>query len=350
MDVVSYCTREAVKASLDVKESARANAQIDRLIKSSSRTIEGLTHRFFYPWTGTKYFDWPNDQYAKTGRLWFNQHELVSATSITTSGTVISASDYFLEPVNSGPPYTHLDLDLASNAAFDSGDTAQRSIAITGVFYQLDEVTAGALAEALDSSETAVDVTDSAVIGVGDIIRVDTERMIVRGKSMLDTTVNIDAGDSLTASNADVSITLSASSGAPEVDEIILIDSERMLVVDKAGLVLTVKRAWDGSILATHAGSSDIYALRTLNVIRGVLGTTAASHDTASAVNKHQPPGLVEQLAIAETLTALQQEGSAYARVVGSGDNQREASGKGLSDLREQVYTRYGRKVRMRAI
>lgn len=346
MDVVSYCSREDVKASLDIKETARANAQIDRLIKAAARSIEGLTHRFFYPWTGTKYFDWPNDQYAKTGRLWLDKDELVSVSSLTTSGTVISSSDYFLEPVNSGPPYSHIDLDWASSASFDAGLTHQRSIAITGVFYQLDEVLAGSIAEALDSSETAVDVTDSASVGVGHIIRVDNERMIVRGKSMLTTGQTLQIP--LTASLANDTVAVTTGS-AYSVDEIVLLDSERMLIVDIAGNNLIVKRAWDGSALATHTGST-IYAARTLNVIRGVLGTTAASHDTASAINKHQPPGLIEQLAIAETLTALQQEGSAYARVVGSGEGQREASGKGLADLRDQVYTRYGRKVRMRAI
>lgn len=347
MDVVSYCSREDVKASLDVKETARANAQIDRLIKSSSRSIEGLTHRFFFPWTGVRYFDWPNDQYAKTGRLWLNQHELVSVSSFSSSGTAIAASDYFLEPGNSGPPYSHVDLDLSTNAAFNAGRTYQRSIAITGVYYQLDEVSAGSTAAAIISTTaTAVSVTDSSSVGVGHIIRIDNERMIVRGKSMLTTAQTLQTP--VTASNADVTVAVT-SGAAYAVDEIILLDSERMLIVDIAGNNLTVKRAWDGSVLASHAGST-IYAARTLNVIRGALGTTAATHLTASAINKHQPPGLVEQLCIAETLTALQQEGSAYARVVGSGDAQREASGKGLADLRDQVYTRYGRKVRMRAI
>lgn len=343
---VSYCSREDIKSSLDVKETARANAQIDRLIKAASRSIEGLTHRFFYPWTGTKYFDWPNDQYAKSGRLWLDKQELVSVTSLVSGGTTIVAADYFLEPVNSGPPYSHVDIDLSSSASFDAGDTYQQSIAITGVFYQLDEVSAGTLAEALDASETAVDITDSASVGVGHIIRVDSERMIVRGKSMLTTGQTLQTP--ITASNADVTVAVTTGS-AYSVDEIILLDSERMLIVDIAGNNLTVKRAWDGSVLAAHTGST-IYALRTLNVTRGALGTTAATHDTASAINKHQPPGLIEQLCIAETLTALQQEGSGYARVVGSGEGQREVSGKGLQDLRDQVYTRYGRKVRMRAI
>ena len=346
MDIVSYCSREDVKASLDVKESARANAQIDRLIKAASRSIEGLTHRFFYPWTGTRYFDWPNDQYAKTGRLWLNQHELVSVSSLITSGTPISASDYFLEPMNSGPPYSHVDLDLSSSAAYNAGQTYQQSVAITGVFYYLNEVSAGLVAEALDISETGVDVMDSASVGVGHIIRVDNERMIVTGKSMLTTGQTLQTP--VTASNADVTIAVTTGS-AYSVDEIILLDSERMLIVDIAGNNLTVKRAWDGSVLAAHAGST-IYALRTLNVIRGALGTTAATHSTSAPISKHVPPGLVEQLAIAETLTALQQEGSAYARVVGSGEGQREASGKGLEDLRDQVYTRYGRKIRMRAV
>ena len=346
MDVVSYASREDVKAALDVKETARANAQIDRLIKAASRSIEGLTHRFFFPWTGTKYFDWPNDQHANVGRLWLNQNELVSVSQLVSGGVDISATDYFLEPVNSGPPYNRLDLDLSTSAAFNSYLTHQQSIVITGVYYQLDEVLAGSTAEALDAVETAVDVTDSAAIGVGHIIRVDSERMIVRGKTMLTTGQTLQTP--LTASNADVIVAVTTGS-AYAVDEVVLLDSERMLIVDIAGNNLIVKRAWDGSVLATHAGST-IYAARTLNVIRGALGTTAAIHNTASAINKHQPPGLVEQLCIAEALTAMQQEGSAYARVIGSGEGQREASGKGLADLRDQVYTRYGRKVRMRAV
>lgn len=348
MDVVSYCSREDVKSSLDVKETARANAQIDRLIKAASRSIEALTHRVFFPWTGVRYFDWPNSQYAMTGRLWLNQHELVSVSLMTSSGTVIDSSKYFLEPVNTGPPYSHVDLNLATSAAFAASQTHQRSIAITGVYSgcPVDEIAAGSLAGAINGAVTSLNITDSGSVGVGHIIKVDSERMIVRGKTMLTTGQTLQTP--LTATNA--SVTVAVTTGAAyNVDEVILLDSERMLIVDIAGNNLTVKRGWDGSVLATHAGST-IYALRTLNVIRGALGTTAGAHSDAAPITKHLVPGLVEQLAIAETLTALQQEGSAYARVVGSGDAQREASGKGLADLRDQVYSKHGRKIRMRAV
>jgi hypothetical protein len=346
MDAVAYCTREEVKSSLESAETARNNAQIDRLILAASRSIEGLTHRFFYPWTGTRYFDWPNDQFAMSGRLWLDQHEVVSVTTLISGGTAIGSGDYFLEPSSSGPPFSHVDIDLSSSASFDAGDTYQRSIEITGVFYWEDEVTAGSLAQALDDSETTVDVSDSAAVGVGSIIKVDSERMIVTEKQSATTGQTLQSD--MTASMADVIVAVTTGSSY-NVGEVILLDAERMLIVDIAGNNLIVKRAWDGSVLATHSGST-IYAPRTLVVTRGALGTTAANHSDSTAITKTRIPWLINQLAIAETLTAFQQESSAYARVVGSGEGQREAAGKGLADLREQVYTRYGRKVRARAV
>lgn len=344
---VWYCTREDVKAALDSAQTARNNAQIDRLIEASTETIHGLTHRRFYPLVTTKYFPWPNMQHASVGRLWLDENELYSLTTLTTDGEVISPSDVFLESQAYGPPYTHIDLVQSSNAAFNSADGGQRSIAIAGVWYWLDESAGGATAEALDASETGVDVTNSAILGVGSIIRVDDERMIVTEKSMLTTGQTLQGG-TLDSSNA--AVTVAVTDGTTFfVGETILLNSERMLIVDIAGNNLTVKRAWDGTVLSPHTGST-IYAPRTLTVERGALGTTAATHLTATAILKHSAPPLVRQLAIAETLTGLQQEGSGYGRVVGSGDGQREASGKGLADLRDQVYTRYGRKARMRAV
>lgn len=341
MTSVWYCTREDVKSALDSPETARSNAQVDREIEAASRSIESLMDRRFYPWTGTRYFNWPDHGYGSPDTLFLGADELISVTTLTTDGTTVVAGDYFLEPVNEGPPYNRIEIDRDSDPAaeFITGDTNQRTIVITGLFgYTADSAPAGALAAAVSSTTaTTLTVTDSSLIGVGQLIRVDDERMNVTGKAMLDTGVNIDAGDSLTAAAADVSITMSTATGAPAVGEVILIGSERMLVVDLAGLVLTVKRAWDGSVLAPHAGSADIYAPRTLTVERGVLGTTAATHLTAAAVTKHVVPGLIRQLCIAEALTALLQEGSGYARVVGSGDSQREASGRGLLDVREQA-------------
>lgn len=348
---VWYCTREDVKRALDVAETARTNAQIDRAISSGSRNVEGLCHRVFYPTVATKSFDWPNFQYARSWRLWLDQHELISLTTLTSGGVEIPEGNYFLEPANDGPPFRSIEVNLASSSAFQGGDTHQRSIVAEGLWgFNATTAPAGALAEALDDAETAVDVTDSAAVGVGQLIQVESERMLVTGKAMLDTGVNIDAADSLAASMSDVSITLSTTTGAPVVDEVILVGSERMLVVDVAGTVLTVKRAWDGSVLATHAGSADIYAPRTLTVTRGALGTTAAAHSNGVAITRHVYPGLVRDLAVAYALNQALQEGSGYARVSGSGDNAKEFTGRGVKQIEDDCYARYGRKARSRAV
>lgn len=346
---VTYATREAVKAALDSAETARNNTTVDRALESASRDVEKLCHRkHFYPQNATRYFDWPDPRRSRSWRLWLDADDVISVTTLTAGGTTIVAADYFLEPANSGPPFTSVEIDLASSAAFTAGATHQRAIAITGVFgYRADESTAGALAEELDGSETAIDVTDSSAIGVGDLIRVDNERMLVTGKSMLDTGQNCSA---LTASASGTSIT-GVTAGTIVVGETILVDSERMLVVDVAGTTLTVKRAWDGSVLAVHSNGADIYAPRTLTVTRAAVGTTAATHSTAAAILRYDPPGLVRDLVVAEALNQLQQEGSGYARTVRSsggmtdtgGGGMADAGGGGLPDLRTRCRRAHGR-------
>jgi hypothetical protein len=341
----TLCTREDVKGALDSKDTARSNDQIDRAIEAATTSIEGLVHRRFFPELGTRTFDWPNAQHAVPWRLWLDANEVVSVTSLVAGGVTVSSADYFLRP-DTGPPYTHIEIDLAGSAAFAGGATHQRAVAITGVFsHSADEAAAGATAEALDSSETGVDVTDSAAIGVGSIVRVDSERMVVTGKTMLTTGQTVQTPLTASASNTTVAVTTGT---AFSVDEVILLDSERMLIVDIAGNNLTVKRAWDGSVLATHSGST-IYAPRTLTVTRGALGTTAASHLTAAPIVRHVVPAGIRQLAVAEALASVLQEQAGMARVVGSGDRAMEASGKGLADLRDVVRTRYGRKARIRS-
>jgi len=344
-----YATREDIRAALDFADGARSNGRIDRALDSSSRSVEGLLLRRFYPQTDTRYFDWPNRSGASPWRLWLDRDELVSVATLTAAGTAIAAADYFLRP-DTGPPYTHIEIDLASSASFSAGDTHQRAIAVTGEYgHTATDAPAGSLENAIGStSTTTVDVTDSAAIGVGDLVKVDTERMLVTAKTMLDTTQNLQT--SLTASMADATVVVTTGS-AFAVDEVILIDAERMLIVDIAGNNLIVIRAVDGTTLAAHtAPTADVYAPRRLTVTRGAVGTTAATHDDAAAITRHVVPGPVHALCVAETLNELQQESSAYAKEVGEGESGREAPGAGLVGLRESVRRTYGRRARVRAV
>jgi hypothetical protein len=347
-----YATREEIKAELDVKETARSNSRIDRALADATEAVHGLTHRVFYPVLETRKFDWPPRSGATPWILRLDANEVISVVSLTSGGVTIAPGDYLLRRADdkAEPPYTRIEINLGSNASFGGGSTYQQDIDAYCLFgYRNDEAPAGTLAAQIASASATtitVDGPASAALGIGSLLRIDNERMIVTGRSMLDTAQGF--GDSMTATNNDVSIG-AANGAAYAVGEVILRDSERMLITDIASNTLTVTRAWDGSVLAAHTDSA-IFAPRILTVVRGALGTTAAVHSNGAAVARWDAPGSVRQLCVAEALVDLLQGRSGYARTAGSGENEREASGRGLKDLRDRVYTSHGRKARTRAV
>lgn len=358
MGRVFYVTREAVQDAFDVREAAHRSTQIDDAIRSASDDIDGWLNRHKHglaPRNATRYFGWPSRNYSTAWRLWLDENELVSVTTLTAGGTVIGSSDYFLEPVNSGPPYTNIELDLNSSASFTNTGTDQRAIEIVGVWgIGNDQKAAGALENAVASTTTTtVDVTRSDIIGVGSVITVDSERMLVTNKGTLDSTQNL--ASAMNALKNDQTVDVSDGT-LFFVGELILIDSERMRIVDITGNNLTVIRAYDGSTLAAHSISADVYVYRRLTVERGALGTTAATHADAASVTVWEVPELVRDLAKAEAITRLEQEWSAYGARVYSDEAERDSSGtevvagRGLTDLRKSCARRYKRKFRKRAI
>lgn len=358
MGRVFYCTRESVQDAFDIREAAHRSAQIDDAIAGASDDVDAWLkyHKHgLAPRIATRSFRWPTRDYSPAWTLWLDENILVSVSSLTAGGTAISASDYFLEPVNSGPPYTWIEIDLDSNASFTNTGTAQRAIAITGTWgIGDDQKAAGALESAIAStSTTTADVTRTDVIGVGSVIQVDDEKMTVTGKGTLDSTQDLASSMDELDSDRTVDVT---DGSVFFVGEQILIDSERMRITEIAGNNLTVIRAYDGSVLATHALGASVYVYRRLTVERGSLGTTAATHSDAASVTVWEVPGLVRQLCKAVAITNLEQEFSAYGARVYSDEAERDSSGtevvagRGLTDLRKQCQRRYGRKFRKRAI
>lgn len=351
-----YATREMFKRALDIGETARHNSSIDRVLESGARIVDGKCHRTFYPQTATRYFDWPNEQGALPWRLWLDETELISTTALSSGGTTIASTDYNLEPNRTGPPYNRLEINIGTSASFGGGATHQRDITITGLWgYTNEETTLGVTAEALDASETGIDVSAavSAEVGVGSILRIDSERVIVSNRVSLDTTINL-GGTGLTAAKNDVTVAVSDGTQFA-VDELITIDAERMLIVDITGNNLTVIRAYDGTVLATHAIGADIYAPRTLTVIRGALGTTAATHSSGATVYRWNPPAGIQVLNLAEAIHTLMQEQTGWFRTMSASSNfggaaKRAATIEALVDQREMQYQQYGRKARTRTV
>jgi hypothetical protein len=360
MGRVFYCTREEVQDAFDVKEASDRSAQIDSAIASASDDIDGWLNRHKHgvaPRLATRYFNWPDGSYSAPYRLWFDENELISATTFTSGGTVlVSNTDYYLEPVNSGPPYTYAEIVISGSAVLQPAvsGSSQHAISIVGKWgISDDQDPAGTLAAGVNASVTAWSVSDASLVGVGSVLLVDSERVLVTGRSALATGQTLVSGMNAQKNDQVVDV---ADGTQLHVGEILIIDSERMKILDIKGNNATVRRAVDGSTLAAHSLGATIYALRSLTVVRGALGTTAATHSGGAAVTKWLVPDLIRDLCRAEAITRVEQEFSAYGARVYSDEAERDSSGtevvagRGLTDLRKSCARKYKRKFRARAV
>lgn len=347
-----YVGREQLASATDVRASAYLSATLDRKCASGSRAAEAfLNVRHFYPLVKTRYFDWPNTQDVGPWRIYFDDEPLISLTSFTSGGVTIPAASFNLEPNASGPPYDYLELIRSTSYSFASGTTPQRALAVTGVWGETasDDATSTLSAAMTDTTGTSITVTTPAG-DVGSILRIDSERLLLAEKSWSSSGMTVGNASGLLASAADQLVTVSSTTTYSR-GEILLADAERMLVQDViSSTVLSVRRAYDGTTLATHANGTTIYRQLSLTVTRGALGTTAATHLNAAPVYRWRCPSLVEELSLAYALDARIGASTGYARPAGSGDSTRPLTGVGIQAIEARAFLAHGRTARMRTV
>jgi hypothetical protein len=340
---VVYCTREQVQRALNLADVPRLNQRVDRALMAGARQIEGMLHRKFYPTTATRYFDQPAGE-----TLWLNENELAAAPAqVLSGGAVMTAgSDFYLRPA-AGPPYRWLDVGYAGDVFWQSQDTTQNAITITGDFgYPTDVTAMTTLSGAITSGSATATLTDSSIIGVGSLILVDSERMIVTEKGLAATGATLSAD----VAGAKGTTTITVAGGTLYPGELIAIDAERLFVTAVAGSSVTVDRAVNASTLGAHTSGTAIYAPRTAFLARGRLGTSAASHANGATISAINAPSLVAEANLALAISNQEQALSAYARSIGSQDSERTAGGQGVSSIMDDLYAAYGRKGRMRSV
>jgi hypothetical protein len=341
------CSRESIKRALELTGSD-LNPKIDDAILSASGEIETRLGRWFIPRTQTRYYR------ACAGKIGYvldlTQTEddappdLLAVTALTSdNGAVtIPAADYFLEPVNDSP-YDRIEIDrgddTAATSEFTYDDTPQRAHAVTGRWgYSEDTETAGAVAEELDTSETAIDVTNASLVDVGDTLLCESEQMFVSERAALTTGTTLDGALALGSEVVTVAV---ASGAAVNAGEVILVDAERMLVTDITSNNLTVKRGYDGSVIAAHLTGVTVYAYRTLTVVRGANGTTAATHADTTALSKYVPPADVSALCRALAIFSMQQDKAGHTGTVGQGEGTTRVTTFGLDGLWKRAKANY---------
>lgn len=359
-----YCTREEVKAAMDVQSPARNDRRVDRAIASARDAIQGRLSRRFAPVKDTRTKDWPVPR--QTGpwwQLWLDDDECTELTAVVSGGVTLADGEFFLRPDNAagrGESFTLVEINLAENGAWTAAATWQRSISLTGTFAAVPPRfdTIGDLAGSVDESTGAVTVTDGSQVGVGSLLQVDDEWLVVTGRRQVATTDTLAAA--LTAAKADQLVPV-ADGDAWAVDETVTVDGEAMLITDVVGDQLVVQRAWNGSTLAAHDEGATLFTPRTLLVDRGQRGTTAAVHADGAAVAVWQVPDLINQLAVAQSLVTVSQTRAGYPMPVTNRTGVGQAATSAtpsrpvnrpsdLSDLWDQACTRYGRPDRAGAV
>jgi hypothetical protein len=341
-----YASVQDVMAAQDFPETSRLLPQIKQALATATDFVASSLARDFFPLLETRKFDWPQEEVMPPWRLWLNANELISVTSIVSGGISIPNANVILEPQYSGPPYNRIETNLGSSSTFYAGNTWQQAVVITGVWgFWANADAIGTLSSGINASVTSLTVSDSSRLGIGNVILIDSEYMIVTARTQVTTSQTLQTPLTALVSNNIVAVTTGSSY---TIGETILLDSEQMQIVDIAANNLIVKRAFNGTVLATHTGST-IFAPRSYTVVRGTLGTTAATHSSAATVSLHVIPPAVQALTLAEAMWNLQGNMSAWQTSIGDkGKNQ--PSLKDLQDQRAMCARSYGRKARTRAI
>ena len=179
----AYCSVEELDAAVPHLALGTFDAVILDHVLAASREVELQLGRGFYPYTGVNAYRWPAFAVAYSWEVWFDDDAIsVSAVEVAAGGigaAPVALTQYYLEPQQSGPPYSRLEVDLSSSDVLQAGPTPQRSVQITGQWgYCATLAPAGTLASPCNASATTITLA-AAGVQQGDVITIDNEALFV---------------------------------------------------------------------------------------------------------------------------------------------------------------------------
>lgn len=179
---------------------------IKRVIENISRALDRLWEgRHYYPRTETRVYT------AETANLLLVD-DLLSVTTFKTDSdgdrtyeTTWASTDYDLEPYNavtSAPPRPYTRVVPSPNGTYRFPST-RKGVQLVGSFgyYDVKAAATATLAEALDTSETGVDVSAGTEFSEGMTILIDSEQMHVQSKATNTLTVTRGANGTTAATH-----------------------------------------------------------------------------------------------------------------------------------------------------
>lgn len=344
-----YATREAVKNAGQIKGSS-LDPTIDRLIEAASTDVEEQLQHRFISYLATRGYNYPpraraDDAYYVWPYGLFLDEDLLEAQLVTKNGdteTTIPPADYYLIPYEAEQK-REIEINLTSGnylgPAASSANGPQRAVRITGEWgYSRATKSAGVLAAAALLADATIRVPDSSLVGIGDTLRIDNERLFVRGRRLEATGAIIT--DPVAGNDAHRTIPVDDPT-LIHAGELITIGAERLYVEAIAGNNAICLRAEDASLLEAHPDNAPILAPRVLEVVRGINGSAAAGHLIAAPVLKYAPPGDIVELTIANVLLHHEFGKTGWTGKWAGGEAGQEMKGSAVYFLCESAKRKY---------
>jgi hypothetical protein len=157
---------------------------LEQLLLMASEHLEDQTSRRYVPYVDTRYFDVPAPDSLDPRELRLDD-DLLEVISLTNGdGTTVPSTEYVLRQgdTRNHTPYNNIRLKSTSTYywAPDSAGDHMGVIGVSGLWgyhnrYAQAWRLASTAAEAMDSSETGLDVASAASFAVGNLIRFDNE-------------------------------------------------------------------------------------------------------------------------------------------------------------------------------
>lgn len=177
-----YATRAALDTRLGGQTSGQ-EAMLSTILEAVSRQIDQWCGRHFYVRTATRTLTTPRtdrvlvpDLLAVTTLKTDTSADLSYATTWTTADYALLPSDALLQ----SPPHPYWEIRTAVGGDNAFGISLHNvQVAGTWGFYEVRERSTATVAEALDASETGIDVSSGAAFAVGQTILIDSEQMYI---------------------------------------------------------------------------------------------------------------------------------------------------------------------------
>lgn len=302
-----YVSRDAAKSYIGI-QSAIKNARIDALIEKTSRFVDKYCDRFFYPKLEERFFDYQDNKELLL------DCDLLSVTTLyhDRKNSTIDSGDIILYPLD-GPPYHKVFVDPTADFLTYT-DFPERALAIDGVFGYCEdkEDTGVVLSAGIDANDTEMLIDDGSLIEVGWTLLIDDEQIFVKDDDVIDSTAKTAEAVDTYEKGIDANDGTLLKKG-----EIIRIDSEDMLIESIATDTLTVARAYNGTTAAEHITGADIYVFRKFTIEREKNGTTKEAHTTSDVIYKYVPPLPIQQAVAILVARADKRSDSAWSDITG---------------------------------